>query len=100
MIDKLGREATGLTFEIFHLGVGDHVNIEMPADLHQLGGDDTHGTVVCRKCLVQLCHDAANGWRLVNQMDIVTRIGQVERGLHPGDSSSDHHYGTYFLTLF
>jgi hypothetical protein len=48
-------------FNLVYLGRGDQVDIEMPADLDQFGRDDSHGTVIGGKSLVQFAHDTTNG---------------------------------------
>jgi hypothetical protein len=41
-----------------------HLNVNMPADLDQLGRDNSHGTVIGGEGLVQLRHDPADCWPL------------------------------------
>jgi len=55
----------------------------MPADLDQFRGDDSHGTVIGGKGLVQLRHYTTNGSRLLHQVYIIARIGQIQGRLHP-----------------
>ncbi len=69
----------------------------MPADLDQFGRDNSHGTVIGRKGLVQLGHDAAYGRRPFDKVDIKAGLGQIQGGLHAGDSTTNHHYGTCFF---
>ena len=52
-----------------HFGKGKEFDVQMPADLDQLGRDNSHGAVIGRECLVQLGHCPANGRRLFYQMD-------------------------------
>jgi hypothetical protein len=47
-----------------NLGVGDNLNIKMPADLDQFRRENSHGAVVGGKGLVQLRHDPADGGAL------------------------------------
>ena len=63
----------------------------MPADLDQFGCEYSDGAVVGRKGLVELGHMAANGRRLVYQVDLETSRGKIERGLDTADPSTDHH---------
>jgi hypothetical protein len=44
----------------FQISVGDQLDIHVPADLDQFGGDNSHGTIVGGKGLVQLGHDATD----------------------------------------
>jgi hypothetical protein len=69
-------------------------DVDVPADLDQLWGDDSHGTVVSGKGLVDLSHLAANGRTLFNQVDIIARVGGIQRSLYPGDASPYNHDGS------
>jgi hypothetical protein len=42
--------------------MGDQFDVQVPADLDQFRRDNSHGTIVGRKRLVQLGHDTPNGW--------------------------------------
>jgi hypothetical protein len=88
-LPDLHLEVTGGPFDGLDIGVGNKLYIEMPADLDQFGRDDSHGAVVGGKGLVQLGHDAANGRRLLEEVNIITGIGQIEGRLHPGYTSAD-----------
>jgi hypothetical protein len=69
----------------------------MPADLDQFGRDNSHGTVIGGKGLVQLGHHASNGGGPFHQVDIVAGIGQVQGSLHPGNATTYHHHCTGFV---
>ena len=45
----------------FYARTGVQLDVDVPADLDQFGGDDSHGTVVRWKGLVELSHNAADG---------------------------------------
>jgi len=49
--------------DIVYLCTGDQINIQMPADLDQFRGDDSHGTVIGREGLVQFTHYPTDGRR-------------------------------------
>jgi len=49
------------SFYFCNLRRGDKINVEMPADLDQFGRNNSHGTVIGGKRLVQFGHDSANG---------------------------------------
>jgi hypothetical protein len=49
-----------LAFDVFDFRTGNQFDIVMPADLDQYRGDNSHGTVVGGKGLVQLGHDPAD----------------------------------------
>jgi hypothetical protein len=78
--------------DAFHLGQGEELNVEMPADLDQFGREDSHGTVVGGEGLVQLGHHAANRGRSLHEVDIITGISQIQCGLHPGNAPTNHHH--------
>jgi hypothetical protein len=39
---------------------GEQFNVDMPADLDQFGGENSHGTIVGGKSLIQLGHGATD----------------------------------------
>ena len=74
-----------------NFGIRQDFYVWMPADLDQFGCEYSDGAVVGRKGLVELGHMAANGRRLVDQVDLETSRGKIERGLDTADPSTDHH---------
>ena len=86
-----------LTLDGFHIRQGDEVDVQMPADLDQFGGNNSHGTVVGGEGLVQRTHHAANGSGLFNYMHQEARIRQVQRSLHSGDPATDNHYRSLYI---
>jgi len=64
----------------------------VPPGLDQLGRDSAHGAVVGGEGLVELGHLAANGRLRLDQVDLEAPLGEIERGLHPGDAAADDHY--------
>jgi hypothetical protein len=66
----------------------------MPADLDQFGCEYSDGAIIGRKGLVELGHMAANGRRLVDQINLETRSGKIQRRLDTADPSADNHYVT------
>jgi len=53
-------------------GEGEQFDVDVPADLDQLGGDNSHGAVIGGECLVQLRHHPANGTGSLHEVDIVS----------------------------
>ena len=90
-------EVAGVALDAFKIRVGDQFDVQMPADLDQYGGDNSHRTVVGGKCLVQLGHDPANRRGLFEKVDIISRVRQIQRTLHAGDAAADHQYGTHYI---
>jgi len=72
-------------------------DVNVPADLDQLGRDNSHGTVIGGKGLVKLGHDPTNGWFFLNQMNQVAGIRKIQGGLHPGDTATNYHHGPHRL---
>jgi hypothetical protein len=70
------------------------LNIDVPADLDQLGRDDSHGAIIGGEGLVQLGHDSTDGRRLFHQVDKKTRVCQIQGCLHAGNPSANYHHGT------
>jgi hypothetical protein len=44
-----------------YLREGQKLYVNVPADLDQFRGDNSHGTIICRKGFVQLGHHPADG---------------------------------------
>jgi len=66
--------------------------VGMPADLDQFGREYSDGAVIGREGLVELGHVAADGRRLVDQVNLEPRSGKVQRSLNTADPSTDHHH--------
>jgi hypothetical protein len=64
----------------------------VPADLDQLGGENSHGTVIGGKGLVKLGHMAANARRFLNQVNLKTGRGKIKGGLNTADPSTNNHH--------
>jgi hypothetical protein len=54
-------EIAAFSFDADQVCVGDHLDVQMPADLDQFGRDDSHGAFVGGEGLVKLRHYAADG---------------------------------------
>jgi hypothetical protein len=90
----MGGEMPHLSLDIQDVRVGDELDVQMPADLDQFGRDDSHGTVIGGKCLVQLGHQPSNGRGFFKKIDVITGFREVEGGLHTRDASTHHHDGS------
>jgi hypothetical protein len=95
-IDVTGRFSNGngeialFTGNGGDFGEGEQFNVEMPADLDQFRGNDSHGAVVCGEGLVELRHRPTDGRRFFDKIDEVTGVCQIEGGLHAGDAAAHH----------
>jgi len=74
-----------------NLRQGKQLDVDVSADLDQLGGDNSHGTVIGRECLIQLSHAAADGRGFFHQVDVKTRIGQIQSRLHARNAATYDH---------
>ncbi len=89
-----GRKVPGPPIQLEQVGVGNDVDIQVPAGLDQLGRNNAHGAVVGGEGLVELGHVAADGRLFFQQVDVQARLGQIERGLNSGYSSADDQHRT------
>jgi hypothetical protein len=65
-------KAAFLAFDAVNLRIGEQVDVEMPADLDQLGGNDSHRAFVCGEGLVQLGHASADCRTFFEQVDEIS----------------------------
>jgi hypothetical protein len=61
LLPELGFEISRFSVQSEYLGIGQEFDVQVPADLDQFGRDNSHGTVVSGKRLVQLGHQTADG---------------------------------------
>jgi hypothetical protein len=90
LIADLYLEVPFFAADAFEIRIREEIYVQMPADLDQLGGDNSHGALICGEGLVELCHSTTNSRALFQQMHIIARIGKIKGSLHPGNSSTDH----------
>jgi hypothetical protein len=64
----------------------------MPADLDQLGRDNSHGAIIGGKGLVDLRHGAPDGGGALHQINEKPGIRQIQGGLHTRDAASYHQH--------
>lgn len=81
-------------FDAFNRGAGVNLNVDMPADLDQFRGNNSHGTIIGGKCLIQLRHGPTNGRAFFHQVNEVAGIRQIQCGLHSGNPSTHYHNGS------
>jgi len=94
LLQKLYREVSRLTGNLLNFRQGQKLDVEVPADLDQLGRDNSHRAVVCGEGLVELRHHSADGGGFFDQINIKTGVGKIERRLHAGDPTTNDHNGT------
>jgi hypothetical protein len=61
----------------------------MSTDIDHPRGEYSHGTIVCGKGLVQLGHPSAYARSFLDQIDLVTHVGEINGNLHPGYAAAD-----------
>jgi hypothetical protein len=71
----------------FQIRIGDKFYVQMPADLDQFRGDNSHGTIICREGFIQLSHDASYGRAFFKEVDVISGVSQIKGGLHTGNSA-------------
>jgi hypothetical protein len=78
----LDLEIPGASLDRLKIRVSDELDVQMPADLDQFGGDNSHGTVIGGEGLVQLSHSPSDSRGFLEEIDVISRIRQIERRLH------------------
>jgi len=91
LLDEGDVEIPGFPFNSVDLGVGEDLYVGMPVAFDELRGLDAHGAVIGGEGLVELRHLAADGGRLLHQIDLVARGGEIEGGLDTADPSPHDH---------
>jgi hypothetical protein len=86
-------------FDVQNLSIGQDLHIQVSTKLDELGREDSHGTIVSGKGLIQLSHDPSDAGSPLYHIDEITRFGQVERGLNSGNASSHHHDSSNLVIL-
>jgi hypothetical protein len=76
LLDQGDVEFTCFSFYPVNFSVGEDLYIGMPADLDQFGREYSDGAVIGGKGLVKLRHMAANGRRLVDQVNLKPAVAR------------------------
>jgi hypothetical protein len=90
-------EIASRPFHRFQIRIGDQFNVQMPADLDQFGRDDSHGTIVGGKSLIQLGHGAPDGRALFQQVHVIAGVCQIQGRLHAGNATAYNQYGPFYF---
>jgi hypothetical protein len=78
MFEDLDLKISGLSLYFGYLGEGYKLYVQMPADLDQFGRDNSHGTVIGGKSLVQLGHHPSDCSGALHQIDKIARICKIQ----------------------
>jgi hypothetical protein len=70
MLDYFDLEVALLAADAVYVSKCDKVDVGVPADLDQLGRDNSHGALIGWEGLVQLGHDSADSWRPFHKMHV------------------------------
>jgi hypothetical protein len=62
----------------------------MSTDIHHLGSEYSYGAVHGRIGLVECCHQTANRRLLFHEINLVSRISEIQRSLDSGNASADY----------
>jgi hypothetical protein len=92
---NLHLEVSGASRDRLKVRVSDELDIQMPADLDQFRGDNSHGTIVGREGLVQLSHNPADGRGFFEEIDVISGIRKIEGGLHTRNASAHNKDRTF-----
>ncbi len=84
-------KVSNFTFNTVNFSIGEDLYIGMPVDLDQFGRKYSDGAVIGWEGLVKLGHMAANGRRLVDQVNLKAGIGKIKRGLNTADPSANNY---------
>ena len=72
---------------------GHQRDVGVAARLDQARRYGAHGAVVGGEGLVELRHVSTDSRLSFDEIHLKALIGQIERGLHPGDAAADDHDG-------
>jgi hypothetical protein len=96
---QLHLKSARLPHEPGHFRQGVELDIAVPADLDQLGSQNSHSAVVGGKGLIQLRHGPADGGLFFHQIYKIAGVGQIQGGLHSGDTAAHYHYRSEHLSV-
>jgi hypothetical protein len=70
MLGNFDLEVSLLTADAVYVSKGDKVDVGVPADLDQLGRDNSHGALIGGEGLVQLGHDSPYSGRPFHEVHV------------------------------
>ena len=76
-----------------HFAIGHQFDVGMPTGIHHLGAENSGTTVEGGEGFVELGHPAADGGLSFHQVDLIARIGNIQRGLDAGNPTADAQCG-------
>ena len=82
-------EIADIALDVYHLAVGQHLHVGMGHGPSHLGDDQRAGVLHAGEGLVELCHAPAETRLALYQVDLIARVGDVQRCLQPGDAAAD-----------
>jgi hypothetical protein len=96
MPQDLYLKIPGFALDSGDIGQCEQFDIQVPVDLDQFGGDDSHGAVIGGKGLVKSGHGPADGRPLFQKVYVVSGTGQIKGALHAGNSRARHHHSSCY----
>jgi hypothetical protein len=98
MPEDFHGKITRLSFNADKFAKGEEFDVQVPADLDQFWGDDSHSTVVSGESLVQLRHHSSNGGFFFKKINVVSGTRQVQGGLHSRNTTPYHQHRAFHGT--
>jgi hypothetical protein len=92
MTDNFNLEISRFSLDILDFARCYDIYIQMPADLDQFRGDNSHRAVIGGECLVKLRHHPAYRRGFLEKINIIPGIGQIESRLHSGNPASHNQH--------
>ncbi|OPZ68613.1 MAG: hypothetical protein BWY81_00779 [Firmicutes bacterium ADurb.Bin467] len=84
------REISDEARDLLDLAVGEQLDVRALRGLDHLRRQYARGAVERRERLVELRHAAADRRRFLDDIDLVARLGDIERRLYARDAAADH----------
>ena len=98
LLDQGYLELSWLPFHPVDIGIGQDFYVGMSVGFDEFWRFNAHGAVIGGEGLVELGHLAADGRGLVDQVNLETRVGEIERGLNTADPRPDNHTSPTLLS--
>ena len=93
LASHLDLELANAAAHFFHLVIGEQLDVGVLGHLDHLGRQDAGRAIQRREGLVQLGHVAADRLVALDQVNLVTGLGDVEGRLDAGDAAADDERG-------
>jgi hypothetical protein len=92
LLHKRYIEAAFYFFDFFDLSICKYLYIGMIIHFIHLGGLYAYGTIICREGFIQSCHHTPDTCRVINQIDLCSILGSIQRRIDSGNATTDYQY--------